>query len=67
MARSGGGTSGWRGDGNDDEDVAIVETSVYVAVAEMALQNYSRVDSSAVKQAYNTGTVDLWLTSILLP
>ena len=33
-------TSSWRGDGNDDDDVVVMETSVYVDAAQMALQTY---------------------------
>ena len=33
-------TSSWRGDGNDDDDIVVMETSVYVDAAQMALQTY---------------------------
>ena len=48
-----------RGDGNDDEDVAIMETCAYVVAAEMAL--YNQHD----KQKANT--IHQWFTSVLLP
>jgi len=67
-ARSGGGTIGWRGDGNDDEDVAIIETSVYEAVAGMTLQDFFLGESLATTQPmYKVGMVHSWLISIFLP
>jgi len=66
-AGSGGGAVGWKGDGNDDEDVAIMETSTYEAAAEMALQNYFRGESVTVRQAYRVEMIHSWLISIFLP
>lgn len=65
---NGGGSLGWKGDGNDDEDVAIMETSVYVTAAEMALQSYFKSQSSETLQhSYKKDMTRSWFTSMFLP
>ncbi|KAL3796092.1 hypothetical protein ACHAWO_003248 [Cyclotella atomus] len=51
---------GWRGDGNDDEDVAVMETCAYKTAARMALDAHFGCDTQA-ESTY------LWFTSVLLP
>mmetsp|Transcript_28202 Transcript_28202/g.59576 ORF Transcript_28202/g.59576 Transcript_28202/m.59576 type:complete len:440 (+) Transcript_28202:73-1392(+) len=68
--RSGGGVNGWRGDGNDDEDVAVMETSSYTVAAEMALQNYFQAQSSSStlhQRGYKVNALHSWLTMVVLP
>ena len=64
---SGGGSLGCRGDGNDDEDVAVMETAAYIAAGEMALQNYFQNQSASAKHTYKVERVCSWYTSVLLP
>ena len=61
LSRSDGGALGLKGDGNDDEDVAVMETSAYLAAAEMALQEDSQLDLASRQRAYS------FLETVLLP
>jgi hypothetical protein len=51
---------GWKGDGNDDTDVAVMETCAYETAARMALKTHFGCETEA-------GSTYLWFTSVLLP
>ena len=56
-----------RGDGNDDEDIAVMEITSYLAAAEMALQHYFQAQSTSVQHTCKIRMVYSWFTTILLP
>ena len=73
-----GYSSGYRGDGNDDDDVAIMETRAYEAAAQMALQSYflQHNQKEGVQQQTSTINVTIqtriekifqWFTMDFLP
>jgi len=63
--------SGFRGDGNDDEDVAIMEFSAYNVASKMAIEKYFQAQQSTTAlQQQHISKVDMvhsWFTRILLP
>ena len=61
------GTAGRGSDGNDEEDIAVLETPSYVAAAEMALQSHFSSQSTTVQHKYKMSTILSWLTTALLP
>jgi len=67
MASNGAGDIGWRGDGNDDEDVAIMETNVYTTSANMALQSYFHAQSATVLHTSKVEVICPWFSNELLP
>ena len=61
-----------RGDGNDDEDVAVMDINAYIAAAELAVLHYFEAQStssasSSIQYTNKVGTVHQWFTTILLP
>jgi len=63
------GSGGFRGDGNDDEDVAIMEFSAYNVASKMALEKYFQDQQSVAELQQHISKVDIvhsWFTSILL-
>lgn len=73
FSNSNSGSGGFRGDGNDDEDVAIMEFSSYNVASKMALEKYFQAQQSAAAaslQQQHISKVDIvhtWYTTILLP
>ena len=65
------GSCGYRGDGNDDQDVAIMEFSAYNIASKMALEKYFQAQQSAAaslqQQSTKVDKVHSWYTTILLP
>ncbi|KAL9180534.1 hypothetical protein ACHAXT_010987 [Thalassiosira profunda] len=53
--------------GNDDDDVAVMETSVFETAAKMALQSHFDGASQATKQEVGVDNVHSWLTTAFLP
>ena len=61
-------SAGWKGDGNDDEDVALMETAAYETAAEMALQSYFQGgQSETLMYTYRVEMVHTWFACMLLP
>ena len=66
-------SGGYRGDGNDDEDVAIMELSAFNIASKMALEKYFQDQQSAAAAASSqqhiskVDAVHSWFTTVLLP
>jgi hypothetical protein len=53
---------GWKGDGNDDTDVAVMETCAYETAAQIALNAHLNFGCET-----EAGSTYLWFTTVLLP
>jgi len=64
-------SGGYRGDGNDDEDVAIMEFSAYNIASKMALEKYFQAQQTAAaslqQHIFKVDAVHSWFTTVLLP
>ena len=65
------GIGGCRGDGNDEEDVAIMEFSAYNVASKIAIEKYFQDQQSAAaslqQHISKVDAVHTWFTTVLLP
>lgn len=68
MKFSNSGVTGLRGDGNDDDDIAIMEIGAYETAVKMALlQCHSSTLSHEEQQTFNVDIISDWFLNQLVP
>ena len=67
MKFSNSGVTGLRGDGNDDDDIAIMEIVAYETAVKMALQCHSSTLSHQEQQTFNGDIISDWFLNQLVP
>jgi hypothetical protein len=67
MKFSNSGVTGLRGDGNDDDDIAIMEIVAYETAVKMALQCHSSTLSHQEQQTFNVDIISDWFLNQLVP
>ncbi len=67
MKFSNSGVTGLRGDGNDDDDIAIMEIGAYETAVKMALQCHSSTLSHQEQQTFNVDIISDWFLNQLVP
>ena len=67
MKFSNSGATGLRGDGNDDDDIAIMEIYAYEIAVKMALQCHTSTLSHEEQQTFNVDIISDWFLNQLVP
>jgi hypothetical protein len=67
MKFSNSGVTGLRGDGNDDDDIAIMEIGAYETAVKMALQCHLSTLSHQEQQTFNVDIISDWFLNQLVP
>ena len=64
---SNNGVTGLRGDGNDDDDIAVMETLAFEIAVKMALQSHASILGQEERPTFDTATIHYWFMKQLLP
>lgn len=64
---SNSGVTGLRGDGNDDDDIAIMEIVAYETAVKMALQCHLSTLTHQEQQTFNVDVISNWFLNQLVP
>ena len=67
MKFSNSGVTGLRGDGNDDDDIAIMEIGAYETAVKMALQCHTSILTHEEQQTFNVDIISDWFLNQLVP
>ena len=64
---SNSGVTGLRGDGNDDDDIAIMEILAYETAVKMAIQSHTATLSKEEQQSFDGDSICDWFLQQLVP